>query len=73
MVFDPTAAHVPEPARPVSFPDPSDPAGHMIVGHGGGYDPNHPDVAQFQRSTPEELPDNQRYHRGEYYDGDPRY
>ena len=76
LVVDPAAAHVPEPARMVSFPDPADPAKQMIVGRSivpEDYDPNHPDAVQFMRSTPEELPDRQRYYRGKYYDGDPRY
>ena len=75
MVCDPTAAHVPEPARMV-VPDPSDPSRRLIVTGDVGpatYDPNHPDAVQFQRSSPEELPDHQKYYRGEYYDGDRRY
>jgi hypothetical protein len=75
--FDPTSAHVPEPARMVTFPDPADPSKRMIVGRSIGpetYDPNHPDAVQFQRSSsPEDLPDHERYYRGEYYDGDPHY
>jgi hypothetical protein len=42
MVFDPTAAHV---------PDPGDPSKQMIVGRDVGpdtYDPNHLDAVQFQ-------------------------
>lgn len=76
MVIDPTAAHVPEPARMVTFSDPADPSKRMVPGRSIGpetYDENHPDAVQFQRSTPEELPDHQKYYRGEYYDGDRRY
>lgn len=76
MVIDPTAAHVPEAARMATFPDPADPSKRMVLGRSIGpetYDPNHPDAVQFQRSTAEELPDHQRYYRGEYYDGDRRY
>lgn len=72
MVFDPTAAHVPEPACMV-VPDPADPSKQMMVTGNVGpatYDPNHPDAVQFMRSTPEKLPDHQKYYRGEYYDGD---
>lgn len=75
MVFDPTAAHVPEPARMV-VPDPADPSRQLIVTGDvvpATYDPNHPDAVQFMRSTPEKLPDHQKYYRGEYYDGDRRY
>ena len=42
IIFDPTAAHV---------PDPVDPSKQMIVGRDVGpdtYDPNHPDAVQFQ-------------------------
>jgi hypothetical protein len=68
----------PEPARMVYIPDPADPSGQIVVGRSVGpeqvtYDPNHPDAVQFMRSTPEKLPDHQKYYRGEYYDGDPRY
>jgi hypothetical protein len=78
MVFDPTAAHVPEPARMVSFPDPADPFKQMIVGRDIGpdtYDPNHPDPVGFMRSSPPKAPDSpaRRYYRGSDYDGDPRY
>lgn len=75
MVIDPTAAHVPEPARMV-VPDPADPSRQLIVTGDVGpdiYDPKHPDAVQFQRSEPEKLPDHQKYYRGEYYDGDRRY
>jgi hypothetical protein len=75
MVIDPTAAHVPAPARMV-VPDPADPSRQMIVMGDVGpatYDPNDPDAVQFMRSSPEKLPDHQKYYRGEYYDGDPRY
>lgn len=72
MVCDPTAAHVPEPARMV-VPDPSRQL--IVTGEVGPatYDPNHPDAVQFMRSTPEELPDHQKYYRGQYYDGDRQY
>jgi hypothetical protein len=75
--FDLTGAHVPEPARMVTVPDPADPSKNMVLGRSIGpetYDPNHPDAVQFQRSSsPKDLPDHERYYRGEYYDGDPRY
>jgi hypothetical protein len=78
MVFDPTAAHVPEEAK----------AGRSIP-VAEFYDPNHQDAVQFQRSTPTDPTRGltiddldaerargdaaRRYYRGEYYDGDRRY
>jgi hypothetical protein len=75
MVFDPTGAHVPEPARMV-VPDPANTSRQLVVTgdvRPATYDPNHPDTVRFMRLSPEKLPDHQKYYRGEYYDGDPRY
>lgn len=78
MVFDPTTAYVPEPARMVSFPDLADPSKQMIVGRSIGpdtYDPTHHDAVGFMRSSPPKAPEPpaRRYYRGPDYDGDPRY
>jgi hypothetical protein len=59
MVFDPTAAHVPderEPARMVRFPDPADPSKTIIVGRSISPNDDDPDAVQFQRSTPMTFP-----------------
>jgi hypothetical protein len=78
--IDPTAAHVPDASGEQGsgplpgFIAPSAPEPARMVRFPGDYDPNHPDAVKFQRSAPpEELPDYQKYYRGEYWDGDPRY
>lgn len=65
----------PPPEQPVSrFRKTGGPVTHdlVVIPEPGGYDPNHPDAVQFQRSTPEK-PLERRYYRGENYEGDPRY
>jgi hypothetical protein len=76
MVFDPTAAHVPDPADPskqiVVSPGVSvwDAKKHEPARMAGFVD----DGPGFMRSeAPEKLPDHEKYYRGENYDGDPRY